>query len=114
MKTYPIISLFMLVLWTEPGLCSSGMVTKGAPAEPSGPVLLTGSAAGVFQACTQAEPLQMIYLAGAEGNAVSVYDGAGKEYFHPNNQSYSYLVYLPKLFLQQFQVCFSPIPLRTL
>ena len=85
MKIYPIISLFMLVLWTEPGLCSSGMVIKGVPAEPSGPVLLTASAAGVFQACTRAEPLQMIYLAGAEGNAVSVFDGARKEYFHAEN-----------------------------
>jgi hypothetical protein len=49
--------------------------------EESGPVLLAGNATGIFRECNEVEPLQIIYLAGAEGNSISVYDGAGREYF---------------------------------
>jgi hypothetical protein len=44
-------------------------------------VLLLGFSSDVYLECTEANPLQMIYLAGAKGQSMKVYDGNGREYY---------------------------------
>ena len=85
MKRYAVFSLaiFMGLIPSVQGSSRGGMNT--CESEDSGPALLAGNSAGVFRECTESEPLQMIYLAGAEGNTISVFDGSGREYFQAKN-----------------------------
>jgi hypothetical protein len=77
------LSIFMILIQSVQGLTNSGILP--GEFENSVPLLLAGNSAGVFVECTEAVPLQTIYLAGAEGNSVSVFDGIGREYFQAEN-----------------------------
>ena len=81
MKRYAISGLvvFMILNQSVHGSSDSGVLP--GKFDISGPALLTGNSAGVFLECNEAEPLQKVYLAGAEGKSMAVFDGRGKEYF---------------------------------
>jgi hypothetical protein len=82
MKKYCIICLALFISLIPSAEGGSGRRIPGHQPDLPGPVLLTGDPQGVFRKLSKAEPLQMVYLAGAGGNSVSVLDAAGREYFH--------------------------------
>lgn len=85
MKRSATFSLALFILLIQPVQGSTNGAIFPGDFNTSVPVLLVGNSAGGFVECTEAEPLQMIYLASAEGNSISVFDGTGKKYFQAEN-----------------------------
>jgi hypothetical protein len=85
MKRSAIFSLAIFMILIQSVQSSVNSVILPGKFENSVIVLLAGNPSGVFVECTEAEPLQTVYLAGAEENSVSVFDGAGREYFQAKN-----------------------------
>ncbi|MCK5461833.1 MAG: hypothetical protein KAI95_02415, partial [Bacteroidales bacterium] len=77
------LTIFLVLIQSVYGSTGCGIL-PGEYKNP-GPILLQDNSVGVFLECSKAEPLQTIYLAGAEGSSVSVFDGSGKKYFQAEN-----------------------------
>ena len=82
MKKFCTICLSLVISLIQTAEGGSGRRIPDHQPDLPGPVLLTGDPQGDFRKLSKAEPLQMVYLAGAGGSSVSVFDAAGREYFH--------------------------------